>query len=65
MPSGGHAPYGFSSGGVLPPGLSFSGGVITGTPTKPGRYLVTVTVTDNEASPQSASVTFIIDPRLT
>jgi hypothetical protein len=36
--------------------------VITGTPTTEGRFRVTITVTDTEASPQSASVSFIIDP---
>jgi hypothetical protein len=61
-PSGGSGPYKWSETGTLPPGLSFSGGVITGTPTTEGRFLVTITVTDTEASPQSASVSFIIDP---
>jgi eukaryotic-like serine/threonine-protein kinase len=61
-PSGGSGPYNWSETGTLPPGLSFSGGVITGSPTTEGRFLVTITVTDTEASPQSASVSFIIDP---
>jgi serine/threonine protein kinase len=62
-PSGGSGPYKWSETGTLPPGLSFSGGTITGTPTTEGRrFLVTITVTDTEASPQSASVSFIIDP---
>ena len=60
-PSGGNGPYNWSGTG-LPPGLSVSGGVITGTPTMGGRFRVTVTVTDTEASPQSASMSFIIDP---
>jgi hypothetical protein len=61
--SGGNGPYNWSdAGSTLPPGLSFSGGVITGTPTTPGRFRVTIAVTDTEASPQSASVSFIIDP---
>ena len=59
--SGGNAPYHWSATG-LPPGLSLSGGVITGTPTMAARFRVTVTVTDTEASPQSASMSFIIDP---
>jgi serine/threonine protein kinase len=59
--SGGNAPYKWSATG-LPPGLSLSGGVITGTPTMEDRFRVTVTVTDTEASPQSASMSFIIDP---
>jgi hypothetical protein len=61
-PSGGASPYSWSETGTLPPGLSFSDGAITGTPTTQGRFLVTITVTDTEASPQSASVSFIIDP---
>jgi eukaryotic-like serine/threonine-protein kinase len=61
-PSGGGSPYNWSETGTLPPGLSFSGGVISGTPTTEGRFFVTITVTDTEASPQSASVSFIIDP---
>jgi hypothetical protein len=36
--------------------------VITGTPNEVGRFQVTITVTDTEASPQSTSVKFIIDP---
>jgi serine/threonine protein kinase len=62
--SGGNGSYNWSATG-LPPGLSFSGGVITGTPTTEGRFRVTVTVTDTEASPQSASVSFTIDPLVT
>jgi len=60
--SGGNNPYSWSESGALPPGLSFSDGVISGTPTQNGSYQVTITVTDNEASPQTASVTFSIDP---
>jgi tRNA A-37 threonylcarbamoyl transferase component Bud32 len=60
--SGGSGPYNWSESGALPTGLSFSSGIITGTPTEAGRFLITVTVTDTEASPQSASVSFIIDP---
>jgi eukaryotic-like serine/threonine-protein kinase len=61
-PSGGSGRNNWSQTGTLPPGLSFSGGVITGTPTTEGRFRVTITVTDTEASPQTASVSFIIDP---
>jgi eukaryotic-like serine/threonine-protein kinase len=63
-PSGGSGRYNWSETGALAPGLSFSGGVITGTPTTEGRFPVKITVTDTEASPQSASVSFIIDPLL-
>jgi serine/threonine-protein kinase len=60
--SGGNGPYSWSETGALPSGLSFSGGVISGTPAQTGRFPITVTLTDTEASPQTASVTFIIDP---
>ena len=36
-PSGGNGSYTWSETGTLPPGLSFSGGVITGTPTTEDR----------------------------
>ena len=65
QPSGGNAPYSWSESGALPNGLSFSGGVFSGTVTQTGRFRVTVTVTDTEASPQTVSVSFIIDPHLT
>jgi hypothetical protein len=61
-PSGGNGAYKWSQTGTLAPGLSFSGGVITGTPSTVGRFSVKITVTDTEAAPQSASVSFIIDP---
>ncbi|HTR93361.1 MAG TPA: protein kinase [Trebonia sp.] len=61
-PSGGNGLYSWSVTGALPPGLGFSNGVVSGTPTQTGRYSVTITVTDSEASPQTASATFIIDP---
>jgi serine/threonine-protein kinase len=63
-PSGGNGPYKWSEAGALPAGLSFSGGVITGTPTTETRLPVsiTVTVTDTEATPQSYSVSFTIYP---
>ena len=66
-PSGGNGPYHWSETGTLPPGLSFSGGVITGTPTTELRHpaTITVTVTDTEATPQSFTVSFTIDPRFT
>jgi hypothetical protein len=61
--TGGNGPYSWSVTGTLPPGLSFSNGVVSGTPTQSGkRYPVTITVTDNEAAPQTASASFIIDP---
>ena len=46
--TGGNPPYTFAqTGGSLPPGLSFSGNTISGTPDQAGAYSVTFTVTDN------------------
>ena len=45
--SGGTAPYTITQvGGTLPPGMSFSNGVLSGTPTTPGTYTFTVLVVD-------------------
>lgn len=59
--SGGVAPYNYTiSNGSLPPGLSLASttGTITGTPTTPGSYTFTVTVTD--AQNNSANKVFTI-----
>jgi serine/threonine-protein kinase len=64
--SGGNGQYNFSWSSPrnnLPPGLSLntSTGAITGTPTLDGTYIVVVTVTDTESTPQTASTgTFTI-----
>jgi hypothetical protein len=64
--SGGNGQYSFSWSSPrnnLPPGLSLntSTGAITGTPTLDGTYIVVITVTDTEATPQTASTgTFTI-----
>ena len=44
--SGGIGPYTYASVGVLPPGLDFSGGTISGTATLPGSYSFALTATD-------------------
>ena len=40
--SGGTGPYNYALTGALPAGLAFSGGTLSGTPTAPGSYTVTV-----------------------
>src|SRR5690606_32102597 len=44
--SGGIGPYSYVLAGALPAGMSFAGDTLSGTPTAPGSYPVTVTATD-------------------
>ncbi len=44
--AGGIGPYTYARTGSLPPGLSFSGDTLSGTPTAPGSYSFTITATD-------------------
>ena len=46
--SGSPGPYSYTLTGALPAGLSFSGNTISGTPTAPGSYAITVTATDTQ-----------------
>jgi hypothetical protein len=56
--TGGAAPYAFAvTAGVLPPGISLSGGVLTGTPNTAGRYTFTITAADTNKCAGSASYT--------
>lgn len=45
--SGSPGPYGYAVSGALPDGVSFSGGTLSGTPTAPGSYPITITATDS------------------
>ena len=44
--SGGIGPYTYVRTGTLPPGLSFAGNTVSGTPTTPGSFSFTITATD-------------------
>jgi hypothetical protein len=59
--TGGTAPYDFTAG-VLPPGLTLSGDVISGTPASPVTDVFDVTVHDSATPPATASesVTFTV-----
>src|SRR6185436_6251706 len=46
--TGGSGGYVWSSSGSLPPGLSFSSGRITGTPTTAGAYTFTISLSDSQ-----------------
>jgi hypothetical protein len=61
--AGGVKPYTYSlTAGSLPPGLSLSSstGTISGTPTQVGASSFTVTVTDTESTPQTASLPLVL-----
>ena len=45
--TGGVGPYRFTLCGSLPPGTTFSNGVLSGTPTTPGTFTVCVTIADS------------------
>jgi large repetitive protein len=55
--SGGIGPYTYALTGALPPGLTFSGNTVSGTPTAPGTYNATITATDTGASGTGAPFT--------
>ncbi|WP_181883661.1 putative Ig domain-containing protein [Sphingorhabdus pulchriflava] len=55
--SGGTGPYSYTLTGALPAGLSFSGSTLSGTPTAPGSYPVTVTATDTGSTGTGAPFT--------
>ena len=60
---GGTVPYSWSATG-LPSGLSLISGVLSGTPTVPGAFNVTVTATDNSTPRQTASKTYPLSVNL-
>jgi prepilin-type N-terminal cleavage/methylation domain-containing protein len=57
--SGGIQPYTWTATG-LPPGLTLSSGVISGTPTTSGSYPVTTTVTDSKGTAIGSTVTWTV-----
>ncbi|MDZ3833321.1 MAG: putative Ig domain-containing protein [Sphingopyxis sp.] len=63
--SGGVGPYSYATSGTLPAGLGFSGNVLSGTPTIPGSYPITVTATDSGSTgtgaPFSVSQNYVIN----
>ncbi len=63
LASGGTKPYQWSAGG-LPNGVSINSvnGVISGTPTVPGPFSATITVTDNVGNAVSATISGTVAP---
>jgi len=63
--SGGSGSFSYAVTGALPAGMSFSGNTLSGTPTVPGSYPITVTATDTvltgAGAPFSVSNNYTID----
>jgi putative Ig domain-containing protein len=60
--TGGTSPYTFAlaSGSTLPPGLNFTGGLLSGTPTTAGNFSFGVTLSDSEPTPAVITQTFTL-----
>ena len=59
--SGGTGPYTFTLYGTLPPGLTFSGDTLSGTPTVTGAYPFTITAVDANGCWGSRDYSFTVD----
>ncbi|PZO08173.1 MAG: autotransporter outer membrane beta-barrel domain-containing protein [Lysobacteraceae bacterium] len=63
--SGGTGPYTYSVSGALPAGLALGGNTISGTPTAPGSFPITITATDTGStgtgSPFTVAQSYTID----
>lgn len=60
--TGGRSPYSWSYSGPLPPGLSFSNGVLSGKPSAQGSFSFTVLVTDAGGRTAERDFTIIVNP---
>ncbi|HVG22436.1 MAG TPA: HYR domain-containing protein, partial [Blastocatellia bacterium] len=58
--TGGAAPYTLSEAGALPTGMTFSGGVLSGTPTQAGGFPISVTATDANGCSRTRTYSLII-----
>jgi hypothetical protein len=59
--SGGNEPYTVSQTGALPAGMSFSGSTLSGTPTVPGNFPITINVTDQYGCTASRNLTLKVN----
>ncbi len=58
--SGGTAPYTLGEAGALPAGMTFSAGVLSGTPTAAGTFPFTVFATDSASSQHAGAQTYTL-----
>ena len=63
--TGGSGNFSYVQTGTLPPGLAFTGNTVSGTPTAPGSYAITITATDTvltgAGAPFSIAQNYTID----
>ncbi|MGD0084891.1 MAG: putative Ig domain-containing protein [Acidimicrobiales bacterium] len=59
-PSGGTSPYTLAEVGALPAGMSFSGGVLSGTPTQSGSFTFRVFATDSATQQHAGSQAYTL-----
>ncbi|MDF3980797.1 putative Ig domain-containing protein [Luteibacter sp. PPL554] len=60
--SGGTGPYTFTPSGSIPPGLTFSGNQLSGTPTATGTFNVTIRATDQDGYTGQTAYTLTVSP---
>jgi len=58
--SGGVSPYTWSVIGTLPPGLTFTAGILSGAPTQAGNFKFSIQVTDSQPVSTQASITLSV-----
>ena len=58
--TGGIGPYTYTISGNAPPGTTLTNGTLSGSPTTPGTYTFTITVTDSQTPAATSSQTFTI-----
>ncbi|MEG0182733.1 MAG: putative Ig domain-containing protein [Stenotrophomonas sp.] len=58
---GGTSPYAFAvTSGALPPGLTLSGGTLSGTPTTQGTFAFSITATDSAVTPLTGTASYSV-----
>jgi uncharacterized membrane protein len=60
--TGGVGATAWSQSGVLPTGMSFSAGVLSGTPTQPGTFPMTIVASDQNGCQGSSNVSLLVVP---
>ncbi|MGA3345174.1 MAG: putative Ig domain-containing protein [Terracidiphilus sp.] len=59
--TGGSGGYTFAESGSLPPGITFSGATLSGTPTKAGSFPIAIMATDSSGAKTTANYTLVVN----